>query len=181
MMSITLSFRSLVLWNSLVTVEFKTIPYRVLLFFELFIVIFFQDWAGWGIFTVIPGNPQRTKGGSQHLEARPELQDWLRSELFFTVKNSRTGPFSNYLGNNFELYSNFNQGFSWVIYVCFLCFFQGFNGKMGSAGDKDPWLIRGLFLGKTEKARKGRIGYYLISGVAPANQTKERAQNEKFI
>ena len=73
--------------------------------FELFTVIFFQDWAGWGIFTVIPGNPWRTKGDSQHLEARPELQDWLRSELF-TVKNSRTGPFSNYLGNNFELYSN---------------------------------------------------------------------------
>ena len=74
--------------------------------FELFTVIFCQDWAGWGIFTVIPGNPRRTKGDSQHLEARPELQDWLRSELF-TVKNSRTGPFSNYLGNNFELYSNF--------------------------------------------------------------------------
>ena len=73
--------------------------------FELFTVIVFQDWAGWGIFTVIPGNPRRTKGDSQHLEARPELQDWLRSELF-TVKNSRTGPFSNYLGNNFELYSN---------------------------------------------------------------------------
>ena len=66
--------------------------------------MFFQDWAGWGIFTVIPGNPRRTKGDSQHLEARPELQDWLRSELF-TVKNSRTGPFSNYLGTNFELYS----------------------------------------------------------------------------
>ena len=64
--------------------------------FELFTVIFCQDWAGWGVFTVIPGNPRRTKGDSQHLEARPELQDWLRSELF-TVKNSRTGPFSNHL------------------------------------------------------------------------------------
>ena len=73
--------------------------------FELFTVIFFQDWAGWGICTVIPGNPRRTKGDSQHLEARPELQDWLRSELF-TVKNCRAGPFSNYLGNNFGLYSN---------------------------------------------------------------------------
>ena len=72
--------------------------------FELFTVFFFQDWAGWGIFTVIPGNPRGTKGDSQHLEARPELQDWLRSELF-TVKNYRTGPFSKYLGNNFELYS----------------------------------------------------------------------------
>ena len=81
--------------------------------FELFTVIFFQDRAGWGMFTVIPGNPRRTKGNSLHLEARPELQDWPRSELFtvknsrtvFTVKNSRTGPFSNYFGNNFELYS----------------------------------------------------------------------------
>ena len=72
--------------------------------FELFTVICFQDWAGWGIFTVILGNPRRTKGDSQHLEARPELPDWLRSELF-AVKNSRTGPFSNYLGYNFELYS----------------------------------------------------------------------------
>ena len=61
--------------------------------FELFTVIFFQDWAGWGIFTVIPGNPRRTKGDSQHLEARPELQDWLQSELF-TVKNYRTGHFA---------------------------------------------------------------------------------------
>ena len=60
--------------------------------FELFTVIFFQDWAGWGIFTVDPGNPQRTKGDSQHSEARPEL-------------HSRTGPFSDDLGNNFELYS----------------------------------------------------------------------------
>ena len=72
--------------------------------FELFTVNYFQDWAGWGIFTVIPGNPRRMKGDSQRLEARPELQDWPRSELF-TVKNSRTGPFSNYLGNNFELCS----------------------------------------------------------------------------
>ena len=76
--------------------------------FELFTVISFQDWAGWGIFTVIPGNPRSTKGDSQHLEARPELQDWPRSELF-TVKNSRTGPFSNYLGNSFELYSIFRE------------------------------------------------------------------------
>ena len=95
-------------WNAgilcVITVEFKIIPYRVLLVFELFTGIFFQDWAGWGIFTVIPGNPRRTKGDSQHLEARPELQHWPRSELF-TVKNSRTGPFSNYLGNHFELCS----------------------------------------------------------------------------
>ena len=50
-------------------------------YFELF-TVFFQDWASWGIFTVILGNPRRTKGDSQHLEARPELQHWLRSELF---------------------------------------------------------------------------------------------------
>ena len=60
---------------------------------EMFTVIALQDWVGWGIFTVIPGYPQRTNGDSQHLEARPELQDWLRSELF-TVKINRTGPFS---------------------------------------------------------------------------------------
>ena len=60
---------------------------------EIFTVIALQDWVGWGIFTVIPGNPRRTNGDSQHLEARPELQDGLRSELF-TVKNYRTGPFS---------------------------------------------------------------------------------------
>ena len=46
-----------------------------------------------GIFTVIPGCPRRASGDSQYLEARPELQDWLQSELF-TVKNYRTGPFS---------------------------------------------------------------------------------------
>ena len=84
--------------------EFKDDYVSGFIIFELFTVIFFQDWAGWGIFTVIPGNPRRTKGDSQHSEARPELQDRLRSELF-TVENSRTGPFSNYLGNNFELYS----------------------------------------------------------------------------
>ena len=60
---------------------------------EMFTVMTLQDWVGWGIFTVIPGYPRRTNGGSQHLEARPELQGWLQSELF-TVKNYRTGPFS---------------------------------------------------------------------------------------
>ena len=68
--------------------EFKIIPYRVY-YFELFTANFFQDWAGWAIFTVISGNPRRTKGDSQHLEARPELQDWPQSELF-TVEISRT-------------------------------------------------------------------------------------------
>ena len=51
----------------------------------LFLRDIHQDWAGWGIIAVIPGNPRRTKGHSQHLEARPGLQDWPRSELF-TVK-----------------------------------------------------------------------------------------------
>ena len=55
-------------------------------------VITLQDWVGWGIFTVIPGYPRKTNGDSQHLEARPELQDSLRSELF-TVKMFRIGPF----------------------------------------------------------------------------------------
>ena len=59
---------------------------------EIFTVIALLDWVGWGIFTVIPGYPRRTNGDSQHLEAHPELEDWLRSELL-TVKNYRTGPF----------------------------------------------------------------------------------------
>ena len=67
-----------------------------------FTVITFQDWVGWGIFTVISGYPRRTNGDSQHLEARPELQDWLRSELF-TVKNSRIWPFFQ---NNYVIISN---------------------------------------------------------------------------
>ena len=71
---------------------------------EIFTVITLQDWVGWGNFTVIPGYPRRANGDSQHLEARPELQDWLRFELF-TVKDYRTEPFSKKLGNNFELYS----------------------------------------------------------------------------
>ena len=58
-------------------------------------VDFKKDYVlGWGIFAEIPGHPRRTNGDRQHLEARPELQDWLRSELF-TVKNYRTGPFRN--------------------------------------------------------------------------------------
>ena len=61
---------------------------------EIFTVITLQDWVGWGIFTVIPGYPRRTNGDSQHLEASPELQDWLRSDLL-TVKKYRTGPFRN--------------------------------------------------------------------------------------
>ena len=60
---------------------------------EIFTVMTLQDWVGWGIFAVIPGNPRRAHSDSQHLEACPELQDWLRSELF-TVKNYRTRPFA---------------------------------------------------------------------------------------
>ena len=59
---------------------------------EIFTVITLQEWVGWGIFTVIPGYPRRANGDSQHLEARPELQDWLQFELF-TVKKYRTGFF----------------------------------------------------------------------------------------
>ena len=60
---------------------------------KMFTVIALRDWVGRGIFTVIPGYPQRANRDSQHLEARPELQDWLQFELF-TVKNDRTGHFS---------------------------------------------------------------------------------------
>ena len=73
----------------------QIIPYRVFILFELFTVMVFQDWAGWEIFTVIPGNPRRTKGDSQHLEARPELQDWLRSELIYRQKITGQGLFRN--------------------------------------------------------------------------------------
>ena len=52
---------------------------------KIFTVTILQDWVGWGISTVIPGYPRRANGDSQHLKARPELQDWLRFELF-TVK-----------------------------------------------------------------------------------------------
>ena len=87
-----------------VTVEFRDDYVLGFIICEMFTVIALQDWVRWGIFTVIPGYPRRTSGDSQHLEARPELQDWPRSELF-TVKKYRTGPFSKQLGNNFELYS----------------------------------------------------------------------------
>ena len=53
---------------------------------EIFTVIALQDWVGWGIFTVIPGYPRRANGDSQHLETRPESQDWLRFELFTVNK-----------------------------------------------------------------------------------------------
>ena len=72
--------------------EFKNDYVLGFIICEIFTVIALQDWAGWGIFTVIPGNPRRTKGDSQHFEARPELQDWLRSELF-TVKKLQDRAF----------------------------------------------------------------------------------------
>ena len=54
------------------------------------------------IFTVITlqdiyrnsGDPRRANGDSQHLEARPESQDWLQFDLF-TVKITGQGPFRN--------------------------------------------------------------------------------------
>ena len=61
---------------------------------EIFTVLALQDWVGSGMFAVIPGYSRRANGDSQHLEARPELQDWLWFELF-TVKICRTGPFRN--------------------------------------------------------------------------------------
>ena len=62
---------------------------------EIFTVIALQDWVGWGIFTVIPVYSRRANGDSQHLEARPELQDWLRFELFTAKKIAGQGPFRN--------------------------------------------------------------------------------------
>ena len=79
--------------TSWITVELKNDYVLGFVIGEIFTVITFQDWVCLGIFTVIPGYPPRANGDSQHLEARPELQDWLRFELF-TVKNYRTGPFS---------------------------------------------------------------------------------------
>ena len=58
---------------------------------EIFTVITF-NFTGLGRLGNIYRN-SRVSGDSQHLEARPELQDWLRFKLF-TVKNYRTGPFS---------------------------------------------------------------------------------------
>ena len=62
--------------------EFKNDYVLGFIICEVFTVIALQDWVGWGIFTVIPRYPRRASGDSQHLEARPELQDWLRFELF---------------------------------------------------------------------------------------------------
>ena len=80
-------------WNSMSKDLLKRDHTLGFIICEIFTVIALQDWVGWGIFTVIPGYPGRANGESQHLEARPELQCWLRSELF-TVKSYRTGPFS---------------------------------------------------------------------------------------
>ena len=79
--------------SSLVTVEFTNDYVLGFIICGIFTVITLQDWVGWGIFAVIPGYPRGANGDSQHLEARTELQDLLRFELF-TVKKYRTRPFS---------------------------------------------------------------------------------------
>ena len=61
--------------------EFKNDYVLDFIICEIFTVIALQDWVDWEISTVIPGYPRRANSDSQHLEARPELQDWLRSEL----------------------------------------------------------------------------------------------------
>ena len=63
------------------TVELKIDYVLGFIICEIFTVIAFQDWVGWGIFTVIPGYPRKANGDSQHFEARPELQDWLRFKV----------------------------------------------------------------------------------------------------
>ena len=76
-----------------ITVEFKHDYVLGFIICEIFTVIALRDWAGWGVFALIPGYPWRANGQSQHLEACPELQDWLQFQIF-TVKSYRTGPFS---------------------------------------------------------------------------------------
>ena len=74
------------------------------------------------------GYPRRANSDSQHSEARPELWDWLWFELF-TEKNYRIGPFSGYLGNNFELYSKqlfrIVPGMGGVPFLFMSCFYHG--------------------------------------------------------
>ena len=66
----------------MLTVEFKNDYVLGFMIWEICTVITLQDRVGWGIFTVISGYLRRANGDSQHLEAHPELQDWLRFELF---------------------------------------------------------------------------------------------------
>ena len=66
--------------HSKLTVELQNDYVLGFIIREIFTVSTLQDWVGWGIFTVIPGYPRRANGDSQHLETRPELQGWLRSE-----------------------------------------------------------------------------------------------------
>ena len=76
--------------------EFKNDYILGFIICEILTVITFQDWVGWGIFTIIPGCPRRANGDSQYLEARPELQDWIRSEFQGAPKGRQqkgeTGP-----------------------------------------------------------------------------------------
>ena len=62
---------------------------------------------------------------------------------------------------------NFKQGISLVI-VRFLWFFQGFSGF--GRGQKSLVNLR-FFLGKTEKPRKGRIGY-LVTRIASTSKSQ---------
>ena len=73
--------------------EFKNDYVLGFIICEIFTVITLQDWVGWGISTVIPGYPRRANSDSQHSEARPELQDWLRFELPLEQKSLHTHNF----------------------------------------------------------------------------------------
>ena len=84
-------FHRILLIHNCHTVELKNVYVLGFIICKIFTAITLQGRVG--IFIVIPGHPRRANGDSQHLEARPELQDWLQFKLF-TVKNCRTGPFS---------------------------------------------------------------------------------------
>ena len=81
------------LFTCLSTVEFKNDCVFRLHYLRDIYCNYFTGLGQLGNIAVIPGYPRRANGDIQHLESRPELQDWLRSELF-TVNNYRRGHLS---------------------------------------------------------------------------------------
>ena len=76
------------------TVEFKSDYVLGFIICEMLTEITLQDWVGWNIYRNF-GYPRRANGDSQHLEACPELRDWLRFELYLQRKMTGQGPFQN--------------------------------------------------------------------------------------